>query len=184
MEKKINVVGVEPKKIEIVDQPKRRINPAELGAALGADPIAQVAENLDLIALGELGAQLLDRLRSTGGRPGLADATVNCRVPLSADDVQTLESMVSHIGESTGAKPSVGQLASVIVRRYLSDLKNTTGPSATADVPKQVRCSTQPKQPPAHGSSWLDAHGQRQKWRAAQEVVEKAGTTWGRKRVA
>jgi hypothetical protein len=120
MEKRIRVVGATPKTIDVLDQPKRRIDPAELGAALGAEPVQAVAGNLDPLALGELGTQLLERLRSTGGRPALTDATVNCRVPLSAEDVNALERMVSRIGEATGAKPSVGQLASIIVRLYLT----------------------------------------------------------------
>jgi len=56
MAKKIEFVGAKPKKIEIVDLPKRRIEPAELAAALGANPTGgQSAGNLDLIALAELG---------------------------------------------------------------------------------------------------------------------------------
>src|SRR5439155_22374609 len=86
--------------------------------------------------------QLLERLRSSGGRPALADATVHCRVPLSAEDVQTLEAMVAEIGESTGAKPSVGQLASVIVRLHLNALKNaaeaTTAEAAKQDVEHEI----------------------------------------------
>ncbi|GEM_PF-2507370 len=127
MAKKIDIVGAKPKRIEIVDQPKRRIEPADLAAALGANPDGQqVLGDLDPIALAELGTQLLNRLRSSGGRPALADATVNCRVPLSAEDIQTLESMVAQLGESTSAKPSVGQLVSVIVRRYLAEIASGT----------------------------------------------------------
>jgi hypothetical protein len=138
MAKKINIVGAKPQKIAVADQPKRRIEPAELAAALGANPDGQqVSGNLDPIALAELGTQLAHRLRSSGGRPALADATVNCRVPLSAEDVQTLENMVSHIGASTGAKPSVGQLVSVIVRLHLNALTSATEPSTTADVARQ-----------------------------------------------
>jgi hypothetical protein len=138
MAKKINIVGAKPKKIEVVDQPKRRIDPAEFGAALGAIPSGRQAPgNLDPIALAELGTQLLNRLRSSGGRPALADATINCRVPLSAEDIQTLENMVLHIGASAGAKPSVGQLVSVIVRLHLNALKSASGPIASADVAKQ-----------------------------------------------
>jgi hypothetical protein len=125
MAKKINIVGANPKKIEVVDRPKRRIEPEELAAALGANPCGQqISGDLDPIALAELGTQLLDQLRSSGGRPALADATVNCRVPLSAEDIKTLENMVSRIGESTGAKPSIGQLVSVIVRLHLNAFKN------------------------------------------------------------
>jgi hypothetical protein len=120
MAKNIKIVGAKPKKIEVLDKPKRRIEPEDLAAALGANPSGHpVSGNLDLIALAELGTQLLHRLRSSGGRPALADATVNCRVPLSPDDIKTLEGMVAQIGGSTGAKPSVGQLVSVIVHSYL-----------------------------------------------------------------
>ena len=52
-----------------------------------------------------------------------------CRVPLSPEDVKTLEEMVSHIGESAGAKPSVDQLASVIVRMHLNALKSSPAPA-------------------------------------------------------
>jgi len=138
MAEKINIVGAKPKKIEVADQPKRRIDPAELAAALGANPIGpRVTGSVDPIALAELGTQLLHRLRSSGGRPALADATVNCRVPLSAEDISTLETMVAQIGVSTGAKPSVGQLVSVVVRLHLNALKRAPEPAASADVAKQ-----------------------------------------------
>jgi hypothetical protein len=138
MAKKIQIVGATPKKIEVVDQPKRRIDPAELAGALGANPSGQQAPgNLDPIGLAELGTQLLDRLRSSGGRPALTDATIHCRVPLSAEDVQTLENMLSHIGASTGAKPSVGQLVSVIVRLHLNALKSAPEAATPADVARQ-----------------------------------------------
>jgi hypothetical protein len=132
MAKKINIVGAKPRTFDIVDQPKRRVAPDELAAALGAKPSGpRYSGNLDPLALAELGTQLLQRLRSSGGRPALADATIHCRVPLSADDVTTLETMVSHIGASTGAKPSVGQLVSVIVRLHLDAIKKVL----TADAP-------------------------------------------------
>jgi hypothetical protein len=135
MARKINLIGASPKKIEVADQSRRRIEPAEVAAALGANPSgAQAPGNLDLLALGELGTQLLNRLRSSGGRPALADATIHCRVPLSAEDVHTLEDVLSHIGATTGAKPSVGQLISVIVRLHLNALKKAPEPAAPADV--------------------------------------------------
>jgi hypothetical protein len=137
MAKKIQVVGAKPKKITIVDQPKRRIDPSAFAAALGAQPGGlQVGTDVDPVALAELGTQLRNRLRSSGGRPALEDATVNCRVPLSAEDVKTLETLVAQIEGATGAKPSVGQLASVIVRLHLSALKSPPASTAT-DVSKQ-----------------------------------------------
>jgi len=139
MAKKINIVGAKPRKIEVVDQAKRRIDPEELARALGANPVGQqVSGSLDPMALAELGTQLRERLRSSGGRPALADATINCRVPLSAEDVKMLESILAKVGASTGVKPSVGQLASVIVRLHLNALKSATDPTAPADEPKDA----------------------------------------------
>jgi hypothetical protein len=125
MAKKIEIVGAKAKKIEIVDQPKRRIEPAEFAAALGANLAGEkTAGNLDLISLAELGTQLLNRLRSSGGRPALNDATEICRVPLSAEDLKALEKITEQIGQTTGTKPSPGQVASIIVREYLTMTKS------------------------------------------------------------
>lgn len=66
MAKKINMIGAKPKEIEIIDQPKRSIDPAEFALALDANPTRQqISGNPDPIALAELGTQLLDRLRSS-----------------------------------------------------------------------------------------------------------------------
>ncbi len=133
MAKRIEITGAKPKKIEIADTPKRRLDAAELAAALGASPAGlETAGHLDLIGLGELGTQLLARLRSTGGRPALTDATEMCRVPLSTDDVKTLEGIVAQIEDSSGARPSVGQLVSVIVRAHLESLRAAANPTNTA----------------------------------------------------
>src|SRR5260370_28407163 len=103
MAKKINITGREPKGMSVVEKPQRRIEPAELAAALGAEPCAErVGENLDLISLAELGTQLLRRLRSSGGRPALSDATELCRVPLSAEDMKVLERIGAQIEQETG----------------------------------------------------------------------------------
>ena len=134
MGKNIEIVGAKPKRVEIVDKPKRRIEPAELAAALGANSAGgQTAGHLDLIALAELGTRLLGRLRSSGGRPALADATEICRVPLSAEDLKALERMTDDIAQATGAKPSPGQVASIIVREYLTATQSgTAGPLSAA----------------------------------------------------
>ena len=106
MAKKINIIGAKPKRIEIVNPPRPRLDPAEITEGLGATPCGErIPGNLDPIDLGELGTQLLARLRSSGDRPALTDATEFCRVPLSADDIKTLEGMVAQIEGSSGARP-------------------------------------------------------------------------------
>src|SRR5260370_6799520 len=120
MAKKINITGRQPKRIGVVDKPQRRIEPAELAAALGAEPCAErVGENLDLISLAELGTQLLRRLRSSGGGPALADATGLCRGPFTAEDMKVLERVCAQNEQKNRAKPSPGQKPRIIVRRYL-----------------------------------------------------------------
>jgi hypothetical protein len=151
MAKKVNVIGAKPKRVRLVDQPIRRIEPAELAAALGAEPCAErLGANLDPISLAELGTELQRRLRSSGGRPALTDATEFCRVPLSKEDVKALEDITDQIEEKTGTKPSLGQVVSVIVRDYLAP--NFTKPSELrAILPR----SEERKERMATVSAWL-----------------------------
>src|SRR5262245_4489746 len=114
MAKKVKIIGTQPKRVQVVDKPLRRIEPTEVAAGLGAEPAAEpIGANLDPLALAELGTELLRRLRSSGGRPALSDATEFCRVPLSPEDVNALEEITAQIERSTGTKPSPGQVASV-----------------------------------------------------------------------
>ena len=133
MAKKIIETGKPARRIEVSGKAQRRIEPEEFAAAIGAEPIgAAHAPNLDPVSLAALGSELIKRLRSSGGRPALADATEICRGPLSSEDVKTLEGMVAQLESSSGAKPSVGQLVSVIVRAHLQGL------NAAAEVTSNV----------------------------------------------
>jgi hypothetical protein len=135
MAKKINVTGKPARRIEVSGKPQRRIEPEHFAAALGAEAVGEAhASNLDPLSLAALGSELIKRLRSSGGRPALADATEICRVPLSAEDVKTLEGMVAQLGTSSGGKPSVGQLVSVIVREHLQTLKPVSHAACAADA--------------------------------------------------
>jgi hypothetical protein len=82
MAKKITTTGTPARRIEVTGKPQRRIEPAAFAAALGAEPCDEPhASNLDPVALAELGQELIKRLRSSGGRPALPDATERCKVP-------------------------------------------------------------------------------------------------------
>jgi len=143
MAKKIIVTGKPARRIESSGEPQRRIKPEEFAAALGAEPVGEAqSPSLDPLALAALGSELVKRLRSSGGRPALADATEICRVPLSAEDVKTLEAMIAQLEASSGAKPSVGQLVSVIVHEHLRTLKPISNADREADA-----VSSQPDQP-------------------------------------
>jgi hypothetical protein len=135
MAKKINVTGKPARRIELTGKPQRRIEPEEFAGALGAEPVGGAhAPNLDPLSFAALGSELIKRLRSSGGRPALADATEICRVPLSPEDVKTLEGMVAQVEASGRAKPSVGQLVSVIVRTHLQALQPVSNAAREADA--------------------------------------------------
>lgn len=120
MTKKIKITGKGADRINITGKALPHIEPAEFAAALGAEPCCvSMSGGLDAIAIGAIGQELLKRLRSTGGRPALEDADQICKVPLSAADVAALERIGEAIGEQTGTKPSLGQIASVILREQL-----------------------------------------------------------------
>jgi hypothetical protein len=148
MAKKINVTGKAARRIEVSGKPQRRIEPEEFATALGAEAVGEAhAPNLGPVALAALGSELLKRLRSSGGRPALADATEICRVPLSAEDVKTLEVMVAQLEKSSGAKPSVGQLVSVIVREHLKALQ-----PGSNSLPEREATQTEADEPTAHAA--------------------------------
>ena len=126
MTKKIIATEKPARRIEASEKSQRRIEPENFAAALQAEPVGEVhAANLDPLTLAALGNELIKRLRSSGGRPALVDATEICRVPLRVEDVETLERMIVQLGESNGVKPSVGQLVSVIVRAHLEASKSS-----------------------------------------------------------
>jgi hypothetical protein len=121
MAKRITVTGKRARRIEVTGKPQRRIELSKVAAALGAEPTGEAhASGVDPVALAAMGGAVIKRLRSTGGRPTLADATEICRVPLSADDLKSLQKVTDAIERSTGKKPSVGQVVGVIVREYLN----------------------------------------------------------------
>jgi hypothetical protein len=125
MAKKSNIVGKALERIGITGPALPRIEPNAFAAALGAEACGERhAKHLDLISLGELGNELIKRLRSTGGRPSLEGATERCKVPLSPSDVAALERIVDAIEAKTGTRPALGQIASVILRAHLELLKD------------------------------------------------------------
>jgi hypothetical protein len=167
MAKKIIETGKPARRIEVSGKPQRRIEPEAFAAALGAEPIGEAhTPNLDPLSLATLGNELIKRLRSSGGRPALADATEICRVPLSVEDLESLEKITEQIAQATGTKPSPGQVASVLVHQSLNIASEKAG-----------NCVVPPSPKPEWPSDW---NGNREKYRAAQEVIQGAKSTWGK----
>ncbi len=128
MTTKIKPVGAKAEQINTTGRALRRVPAGEFAAALAAEPCGEAAPRpLDPISLAAIGNNLIERLRSTGGRPALHDADEICKVPLSKKDVQALEKLIGAIENSTGAKPSLGQVASSILRIHLERLRRDAG---------------------------------------------------------
>jgi hypothetical protein len=122
MTKKIKIVGKQADRVHDTGKTMRRVESAKFASALGAEPCPpEVSRSIDPIALAAIGNELLKRLRSTGGRPALEDANEICKVPLSVEDVAALEKIAESVHEKTGARPSLGQVASVILRVTLDE---------------------------------------------------------------
>jgi hypothetical protein len=120
MAKKMNIVGKKAERIRNTGPSLPRIEPSQFAEGIGAEPCHEEhSKMLDPISLLALGNELLKRLRSTGGRPSLEGATELCKVPLRPEDLSALEQLQKAIENETGTKPSLGQLASEMVRRQL-----------------------------------------------------------------
>lgn len=128
MEKRITVRGAEAERIEDTGVALPQIDAAEFAAGLGAEPCgAELPRGLSLLSRADLGNELLKQFRSTRGRFAPADATHRCAVPLSQEDVAALADIVTAIERATGARPSLGQIASVVVRLHVDALRSAAG---------------------------------------------------------
>jgi hypothetical protein len=129
MAKSVIISAASAEKIQNTGRALPRIEPSELAAGLGAETLTErISGDFDPISLAELGNELIRRLRSTGGRPSLTGAAERCKVPLSAEAMEALDQIVKVIEPMTGTRPSLGQIASVILTIQLESLKS--GPHA------------------------------------------------------
>ncbi len=122
------------KKIVATDTPSRRIrdlgpaaprvDPARVADALGAEDTGMT---LGLeggpISTFQIRAELLDRLRSRGGRPALQGATRRVKIPVTESQWQELEKLAASFTD-LGFVPSAGQVASVLLGLSLPLARN------------------------------------------------------------
>jgi hypothetical protein len=92
-----------------------RVEPARVQEALGAEPagdgLTEVRAPLTLFAVRE---ELIRRLQSSGGRPGLSGVSRRAKIPLSDEEWLGLEELAAAIS-SPGFAPTAGQVASVLL---------------------------------------------------------------------
>lgn len=108
----------------------RRVSSDVIAKALGAEILAGAPRRggspADFAAIRE---EVFRRLRSTGGRPGL-EGTQPKKIPLSDEDWKRVERVADHISEP-GFKPSVGQVAGVLLSIVLRDVDASLAAGAT-----------------------------------------------------
>ncbi len=117
----IKVTGKTLRKVRDTGQGLARVEPAEVPAALGAEPIAKgTTRPQSPLGLFALRQGLAERLRSTGGRPGLGELRRQ-KIPLSDADWALLVTLAEAVADEE-IHPTPGQLASEILHRRLSEL--------------------------------------------------------------
>jgi len=101
----------------------RRIEPVRVQSALGAHESGFVVRAIGSpLALTQVRQELMERLRSTGGRPSLADTSRRVKVPLGERQWQELEEIAAEVSTPEFA-PSAGQIASVLITLSLRSLR-------------------------------------------------------------
>ncbi|MGD1075584.1 MAG: hypothetical protein ABR903_05845 [Thermodesulfovibrionales bacterium] len=103
---------------------KRLINPAAIMKTLGAEEAkGEIGMGRGPISLFSLRQFLVDRLRSTGGRPGLEGTRKKRnKIPLFSEDWEKLEELAKYYKETEGLNVSSGQIASALIHAEISKI--------------------------------------------------------------
>lgn len=101
---------------------RRRVDPKVVAKALGADRAGMRTETrrgpISLFALRQF---LVDRLRSSGGRPALVGTTGRrSKIPLFAGDWDKLEEIARYYRERERINVTPGQIASALIHTNIS----------------------------------------------------------------
>jgi hypothetical protein len=100
-----------------------RVDPSQIASALGAEVIGTRAAGIGSpLSIFQVRQELHNRLRSTGGRPGLAETSRRVKIPLSAAQWKALEGIAEEVAEP-GFTPSAGQIASVLLSLSLRSVR-------------------------------------------------------------
>lgn len=93
---------------------RRRITPEEIEKGLGAERAGTAPAGGSPISAHAVRRELFRRLRSTGGRPALAEADIKPKIPMRQSQWEKLEDLARRV-ESDSFRPTPAQLASVIL---------------------------------------------------------------------
>nr|WP_294507447.1 hypothetical protein [uncultured Rhodopila sp.] len=116
-------------RVVLADAPKPRAGSAVIANALGAAEVADApAQGGSPVSWYAIRAEVADRLRSTGGRPGLPGAEPR-KVTLTQEEWDMIRDLADAIAQP-GFRPSAGQVAGVLLGRAVRSARaslNTDG---------------------------------------------------------
>lgn len=128
--KRIIVTTRAPKRLRVVSSAKR-ISPARVARALGGKVVGKSHPRaVDPIGLFALREEVSRLLQSTGGRPALEGVEERQKIPLMKGDWEKLKTIAAR-AEAEGARPSPGQVASLLLHRAIGEalgLRGRRGP--------------------------------------------------------
>jgi hypothetical protein len=105
-------------RVVLADAPKPRVATADIATALGAaDVTGAPAQGGSPVSWYAIRAEVANRLRSTGGRPGLPGAEPR-KVTLTREEWEMVRDLADAIAQP-GFRPSAGQVAGVLLGRAI-----------------------------------------------------------------
>jgi len=115
MAKKIVATDSPSRRIRDVGSASPRIDPGVVAGALGAEDTGiRLGRAGSPVSSFQIRAELLERLRSSGGRPALDGATRRVKIPVTESQWKELEDLAASFTD-LGFIPSAGQVASVLL---------------------------------------------------------------------
>jgi hypothetical protein len=115
--------------VALADATKPRTDTADIAAALGASEVLDApAQGGSPISWYAIRAEVADRLRSTGGRPGLPGAEPR-KVTLTQEEWDMVRDLADAIAQP-GFRPSAGQVAGVLLGRAIRSARASLNPDS------------------------------------------------------
>ena len=128
MGKRIQVISKTLPKIKSTSKMLRKVEPDKVAEALGAQEVYEIdtCRNIGSISAIALRMEIIEKIKSTGGRPSMEFADGEKKIPISDDNWETLKVMANYLTESMGSKRkkvSPTHLASVILDNAASQFR-------------------------------------------------------------
>jgi hypothetical protein len=128
MAKRIKVISKTLPKIVSTSKMLRKIEPEKVSEALGAQEVFEIDtdRNIGSISGIALRMEIAEKITSTGGRPSIAFADGEKKIPISDENWETLKVMANFLTESIGSKSkkvTPTHLASIILDNITSQFR-------------------------------------------------------------